>query len=239
MPGGTLGRLFERGAWRPGDPSSAERGRTLERCSPRLPNDRRRRRPTVATSEGRRSCAQYGRSRPCSGGTLADGPRRARGAANRRARARAARARRRSPRRHDERRQQPHRRRAGRVDARAAARAARGATSSGASAADVELEGEHQPAAAHVGTPRQLGQPGAQALAELAHARQQRRVVERRRAPRAPPRPRPGRRRTSSRGRRARRRRPAAAPVTSAPIGRPPPSALAVVSASGTTPVCS
>ena len=100
----------------------------------------------------------------------------------------------------------------------------------------IELAGDHQPAPADLDDARQLGQRVAQALAQLAHARQQRSSSmtssdRERRAAHAP-----GRRRTSSRGRRARRRRPGARPVTSAPIGSPPPRALATVIASGTTP---
>ena len=68
-------------------------------------------------------------------------------------------------------------------------------------------------------------------------------AAQARRSARAPPAPRrrrpPARRRRSSRGRPARSTSARRSPVTSAPIGRPPPSALAIVIASGTTPVCS
>ena len=101
----------------------------------------------------------------------------------------------------------------------------------------VELEREHQPAAAHAATP---GSSASSARSRSPSSRtrsQQLRVVEHveRRERRGRDHRPAGERRAVVAG--LRRRRRAAAPVTSAPIGRPPPSALAVVIASGTTRV--
>ena len=120
----------------------------------------------------------------------------------------------------------------------AAARAAPSRITSGAD--DVELAREHQPAPAHGDHVRQT----------LAARRQLRRRAlaappAAGAGPRSAPAPPAPRRRSPGRPRRSSRDRPAAStsakrsPVTSAPIGRPPPSALATVIASGTTPVCS
>ena len=137
---------------------------------------------------------------------------------------------------HDQRRQQPHGRRAGRVEHEPLVEQ-RAAHEPGRVAAVVERD--HQPAAAHVRSAR-AARRGRRAAARPARARTPAAPDRRaRRTRRAPPRATsgppanvepwsPGWKTSASRS-----------PVTSAPIGSPPPSAFAVVSASGTTPVCS
>ncbi len=103
----------------------------------------------------------------------------------------------------------------------------------------LEPDADHQPAAAGLAHALErlqpLAQVGAAARARRAAAPGRRRC----RGRRARRRWRPGRRRRSSRGRRARARRRRPGAVMQAPIGKPPPSALALVITSGRTGVCS